>query len=263
MMMAACGSGAEAERAGATSADGRAVITVAVTPVPHADILQFVDDELAADAGLDVEIVEFTDYVQPNVALDEGSVDANYYQHGVFLADQVQQAGYDLVGLGPISFQPMGLYSQSVTDLADLPDGATVAIPNDPVNGSRGLKLLAQEGVITLADPDAPVPTLLDVTDNPKDLRFEEVEAAQLPRSLADVDLAAVPGNYALDADLSPRDDALVAEDTSDTTYANQLVVRSDDVQDERVQKLYELLTSDAVRQYIQDTYDGAVVAAS
>ncbi|GAA5167805.1 MetQ/NlpA family ABC transporter substrate-binding protein [Ornithinimicrobium tianjinense] len=263
MMMSACGSGAEAEQAGATSADGAAVITVAVTPVPHADILQFVDDELAADAGLDIEIVEFTDYVQPNVALDEGSVDANYYQHGVFLADQVTQAGYDIVGLGPISFQPMGLYSESVTDLADLPTGATVAIPNDPVNGSRGLKLLAQEGVITLADPDAAVPTLLDVTDNPKDLRFEEVEAAQLPRSLADVDLAAVPGNYALDAGLSPRDDALVAEDTSDTTYANQLVVRSGDEDDERVQKLYELLTSDAVRQYIQDTYDGAVVAAS
>ncbi|MFC5043265.1 MetQ/NlpA family ABC transporter substrate-binding protein [Ornithinimicrobium kibberense] len=235
---------------------------MAVTPVPHADILAFVDEELADDAGIDLEIVEFTDYVQPNVALDQGSVDANYYQHGVFLADQEEQAGYDFTGLATISFQPMGLYSETVTDLAALPDGATVAIPNDPVNGSRGLKLLAQEGLITLADPDAPVPTLLDVTDNAKDLQFEEVEAAQLPRSLGDVDVAAVPGNYALDAELSPQDDALVAEDTGDTTYANQLVVRAGDEEDPRIVTLLELLTSEEVRRHIDETYDGAVVAA-
>lgn len=242
--------------------DTSAPLRVAVTPVPHADILAFVDEELAADAGIDLEIVEFTDYVQPNVALDQGAVDANYYQHGVFLADQEEQAGYDFTGLATISFQPMGLYSETVTDLAALPEGATVAIPNDPVNGSRGLKLLAQEGLITLADPDAPVPTLLDVTDNAKDLRFEEVEAAQLPRSLGDVDVAAVPGNYALDAELSPQDDALVAEDTSDTTYANQLVVRAGDEEDPRIVTLLELLTSEEVRRHIDETYDGAVVAA-
>ncbi len=259
LTLAACGGSGDT---GSQSADATGPLKVAVTPVPHADILQFVDDELAADAGLDLEIVEFTDYVQPNVALDQGSVDANYYQHGVFLADQEQQAGYDFTGLATISFQPMGLYSETATDLAALPEGATVAIPNDPVNGSRGLKLLAQEGLITLADPDAPVPTVLDITDNAKDLQFEEVEAAQLPRSLGDVDVAAVPGNYALDADLSPQRDALVAEDTSDTTYANQLVVRAGEEEDPRLQKLLELLTSEEVRQYIDETYDGAVVAA-
>jgi D-methionine transport system substrate-binding protein len=189
-------------------------------------------------------------------------VDANYYQHGVFLADQEAAAGYDFTGLATISFQPMGLYSETVTDLAQTPEGATVAIPNDPVNGSRGLKLLAAEGLITLADPDAPVPTVLDITGNPRDLQFEEVEAAQLPRSLGDVDLAAVPGNYALDADLSPQEDALVAEDTSDRTYANQLVVRTEDEQDPQVQKLLELLTSEEVRQFIDETYAGTVVAA-
>ncbi|GAA1163902.1 MetQ/NlpA family ABC transporter substrate-binding protein [Ornithinimicrobium humiphilum] len=256
LALTACG-GDETEQ---TDASGP--LRVAVTPVPHADILQFVDEELAPEAGLDLEIVEFTDYVQPNAALDTGDVDANYYQHGVFLADQIEQAGYDFTGLGTISFQPMGLYSRTADSLDALPEGATVAIPNDPVNGSRGLKLLAQEGLITLADPDAAVPTLLDVTDNPKDLRFEEVEAAQLPRSLGDVDVAAVPGNYALDADLSPQRDALVAEDTSDRTYANQLVVRTGDEQDPRIVKLLELLTSDEVRQYIDATYDGAVVAA-
>ncbi|MFB9732061.1 MetQ/NlpA family ABC transporter substrate-binding protein [Ornithinimicrobium kibberense] len=260
LALSACGSAGTGPST--EGADTSAPLRVAVTPVPHADILAFVDEELADDAGIDLEIVEFTDYVQPNVALDQGSVDANYYQHGVFLADQEEQAGYDFTGLATISFQPMGLYSETVTDLAALPDGATVAIPNDPVNGSRGLKLLAQEGLITLADPDAPVPTLLDVTDNAKDLQFEEVEAAQLPRSLGDVDVAAVPGNYALDAELSPQDDALVAEDTGDTTYANQLVVRAGDEEDPRIVTLLELLTSEEVRRHIDETYDGAVVAA-
>ena len=259
LALTACGGGAEADSA-SDAGDGR--VKVAVTPVPHATILEFVSEELAPAAGLDIEIVEFTDYIQPNAALDQGEVDANYYQHGVYLADQEKAAGYDFTGLSTISFQPMGLYSDSVTDLADLPQGAEIAIPNDPVNGSRGLKLLAAEGIITLADPDAAVPTLLDVTDNPKDLQFTEVEAAQLPRSLSDVDVAAVPGNYALEAELKPAQDALVTEDTSDTTYANQLVVRAGEEDDPDLQKLLELLTSQEVRQFIDETYQGAVVAA-
>lgn len=260
LTLTACGG-----TSGATSqagADDVTTVRVAVTPVPHATILEFVDEELAAAAGIDIEIVEFTDYVQPNVALDEGSVDANYYQHGVFLADQSQAAGYDFTGLATISFQPMGLYSERLDDLASVPDGATVAIPNDPVNGSRGLKLLAAEGLITLTDPDATVPTVLDIEENPRDLRFEEVEAPQLPRSIADVDIAAVPGNFALDADLKPSEDALVTEDTSDTTYANQLVVRAGEEDDPALQTLLELLTSEEVRRFIDETYDGAVVAA-
>ena len=261
LALTACGTSTGGD-AGATSAAAAGPLRVAVTPVPHATILEFVEENLAEDAGLDLEIVEFTDYVQPNVALDQGSVDANYYQHSVFLADQIKTGGYDFTSLGTISFQPMGLYSESVTDLASVPEGATVAIPNDPVNGSRGLKLLAQEGVITLADPDAAVPTLLDITENPHDLQFEEVEAAQLPRSLQDVDIAAVPGNYALQAELSPQDDALVAEDTSDKTYANQLVVRTEDKDDPRLATLHELLTSQAVVDFIDETYQGAVVAA-
>lgn len=264
LTLAACGGTSDAAPDGpaAEGADGVTTVKVAVTPVPHATILEFVDEELAAEAGIDIEIVEFTDYVQPNVALAEGSVDANYYQHGVFLADQSAAAGYDFTGLATISFQPMGLYSQDITDLAAVPEGATVAIPNDPVNGSRGLKLLAAEGLITLADPDAPVPTVLDIEDNPRDLRFEEVEAPQLPRSLADVDIAAVPGNFALDADLSPAKDALVTEDTSDTTYANQLVVRAGDEQEPALRALLEVLTSEEVREFIDRTYQGAVVAA-
>lgn len=261
LTLSACGASGErvptGERQGAEGP-----LKIAVTPVPHATILEFVQDELAPAAGLELEIIEFTDYIQPNAALDEGEVDANYYQHSVYLADQEKTAGYDFTSLGTVSFQPMGLYSSGITDLTATPDGSTVAIPNDPVNGSRGLKLLAQEGVISLVDPDAAVPTVLDITDNPHDLEFIEVEAAQLPRSLQDVDIAAVPGNYALQAELSPQDDALVAEDTSDRTYANQLVVRAEDEDDPRLRKLYELLASDEVREFIDQTYQGAVVAA-
>lgn len=266
LALGACGStdgDADADAAaGSTAEGGVQTIRVAVTPVPHAAILEFVDTELAPAAGLDIEIVEFTDYLQPNVALDHGDVDANYFQHGVFLADQQAAAGYEFTGLSTISFQPMGLYSETIASWDELPQGATVALPNDPVNGSRGLKLLAVEGLITLADPDAAVPTVLDITDNPRDLRFEEVEAAQLPRSLGDVDVAAVPGNYALDAQLKPSEDALVAEDTSDRTYANQLVVRAGDEEDSRVQTLLRLLTSPEVAEFIETTYEGTVVPA-
>ncbi|WP_134772799.1 MetQ/NlpA family ABC transporter substrate-binding protein [Ornithinimicrobium flavum] len=267
LTLAACG-GASPDPAGTPEAAGTAAagpdrVTVAVTPVPHADILQFVADELAPEAGLQVEIVEFTDYVQPNVALDDGSVDANYFQHRVFLADQMGQGGYDFVSLGSVSFQPMGLYSESLTDLADLAEGATVAIPNDPVNGSRGIDLLVQEGLVTLAADAPEIPTVLDIEDNPRGLQFEEVEAAQLPRSLSDVDLAAIPGNYAIGADLNPGRDALVTEAVDGTPYANQFVVRAGREDDEALRTLYSLLTGPEVRDHIEQTYDGAVVQAT
>lgn len=260
LALAACGTTPDT---GAAAAAEDTTLTVAVTPVPHADILQFVADELAPEAGLDIEIVEFTDYVQPNVALDDGSVDANYFQHRVFLADQMSQGGYEFVSLGSVSFQPMGLYAESLTHLADLPDGATVAIPNDPVNGARGIDLLAQEGIVSLAADAGEIPTVLDIEDNPKGLQFEEVEAAQLPRSLVDVDLAAVPGNYAIGADLNPGRDALVTEVVDGTPFANQFVVRADQQDDEALRTLYSLLTGPEVRDFIDQTYDGAVVQAT
>lgn len=256
LVLSACGSSAGS----AESSDGP--LRVAATPVPHAEILEFVQTELAQDKGLELEVVEFTDYVQPNTALEEGSVDANYYQHSVYLADQEATAGYDFTALTGVNFQPQALYSESLTDLADLEDGAVVAIPNDPVNGARGLLLLAEQGLIGLADDAGDVPTALDVTDNPHDLRFEEVEAAQLPRSLTDVDLAAIPGNYAIEAGLTPADDALAAEQAEGSPYVIQLVTRAGNEDDARLQTLVELLTSEEVAQFIEKTYDGAVVAA-
>jgi D-methionine transport system substrate-binding protein len=240
-------------------------LTVGASPVPHAEILRFIDEELAGDAGLDLEVVEFTDYVQPNVALDDGSIDANFFQTVPYLEEQEGSAGYDFTALEPVHIEPLGIYSDSLTDLADLadlPDGATVAIPNDPTNAARALRLLEANDLLTLADTGDAAPTALDIDANPKSLEIQEVEAAQLPRSLVDVDLAVINGNYAIDADLSPAEDALVLEEGEGNPNANLLVVRSGDEGDERIAQLETLLHSDEVRQFIEETYAGAVLPA-
>ncbi len=237
-------------------------LTVGASPVPHAEILRYVDEELAPDAGLDLDVVEFTDYVQPNVALDDGSIDANYFQTVPYLEEQQASGGYDFAPLAPVHIEPLGIYSESLTDLAALPDGATVAIPNDPTNAARALRLLEANGLLTLADTGDAAPTSLDVEGNPKDLQISEVEAAQVPRSLADVDIAVINGNYAIEADLVPAEDALALEEAEGNPNANLLVVRTGTEDDERIQQLEELLHSDEVRQFIEDTYEGAVVPA-
>ena len=255
-LLAACGGG-DAELSGSDEP-----LRVGASPVPHAEILRFIDEELAEDAGLDLEIVEFTDYVQPNVALDDGSLDANYFQTVPYLEEQEANAGYDFTALEPVHIEPLGLYSETLTDVAALPDGATVAIPNDPTNAARALRLLEANDLLTLADTGENAPTALDIDENPKNLQIQEVEAAQLPRSLADVDAAVINGNYAIDADLNPAEDALVLEEAEGNPNANLVVVRSGDEDDERIQQLEELLHSDEVRQFIEDTYSGAVLPA-
>jgi D-methionine transport system substrate-binding protein len=255
-LLAACGGG-DAELSEADEP-----LRVGASPVPHAEILRYIDENLAADAGLDLEIVEFTDYVQPNVALDDGSLDANYFQTVPYLEEQEASAGYDFAALEPVHIEPLGIYSSSLTDLAALPDGATVAIPNDPTNAARALRLLEANDLITLADTGDAAPTSLDVEGNPKDLEISEVEAAQVPRSLADVDIAVINGNYAIEADLVPAEDALALEEAEGNPNANLLVVRTGDEDDERIQQLEELLHSDQVRRFIEDTYEGAVIPA-
>ncbi|GHE09242.1 MetQ/NlpA family ABC transporter substrate-binding protein [Klenkia taihuensis] len=255
-VLAACGGG-DAELSAADEP-----LRVGASPVPHAEILRFIDENLAEDAGLDLDVVEFTDYVQPNVALDDGSLDANFFQTIPYLEEQEASAGYDFTALEPVHIEPLGIYSDSLTDLADLPDGGTVAIPNDPTNAARALRLLESADLITLADTGDAAPTSLDVEENPKDLEISEVEAAQVPRSLADVDIAVINGNYAIDADLSPAEDALALEDAEGNPNANLLVVRAGDEGDERIATLEELLHSDEVRRYIEDEYDGAVLPA-
>ncbi|MGY1826290.1 MetQ/NlpA family ABC transporter substrate-binding protein [Blastococcus sp. SYSU DS0541] len=254
-LLAACGGDAELSAADEP-------LRVGASPVPHAEILRYIDENLAEDAGLDLEIVEFTDYVQPNVALDDGSLDANYFQTIPYLEEQEASAGYDFQALEPVHIEPLGIYSSTLTDLADLPDGATVAIPNDPTNAARALRLLEANGLIALADTGDAAPTSLDIEGNPKSLEISEVEAAQVPRSLADVDIAVINGNYAIEADLVPAEDALALEEGEGNPNANLLVVRTGDEGDERIQELEELLHSEDVRQFIEQNYEGAVLAA-
>ncbi|SNC61109.1 D-methionine transport system substrate-binding protein [Kytococcus aerolatus] len=249
--LSACGG------AGATSTTGP--LRVGTTPVPHAEILTWIHDRgLDAEHGFELEVVEFTDYVQPNVALDEGSIDANYYQHRLFLAAQEEEAGYAFDIVAPVTNQPMGIYSESITDLADLPRRTRVAVPNDPANGARGLWLLEEQGIITLAEGvETPLPE--DVIENPHELDIVPLEAAQLPRSLGDTALAAIPGNFAVQAELDPRT-ALVTEDPADERFAINVVTRPELVEDPRVTALVEVLGSREVGQFIQDTWKGVVV---
>jgi D-methionine transport system substrate-binding protein len=236
-------------------------ISVGATPVPHAEILAFVQETFGEARGIEIEIVEFTDYVQPNVALDEGDIDANYFQHQPYLDEFNEQRGTDLVSVAPVHIEPLGIYSTKVESLDDVEDGAQVAIPNDVTNGGRALKLLAANDLLEL-DEEVDNPSVRDITDNPRDLEIVELEAAQLPRSLEDVDIAVINGNYAIEADLSPAEDALALESGEDNPYANFLVVKEGNEEELAVVLLAELLQSDEVRTFIEETYEGAVIPA-
>ncbi|MEV1082954.1 MetQ/NlpA family ABC transporter substrate-binding protein [Streptomyces sp. NPDC050211] len=255
--LTACGSDKD-------SADANAPLTVAATPTPQGEILTYVKDNLAKKAGLELEVKEFTDYVTPDTAVQQGEVDANYFQHQPYLDDFNKENGTDIVAVpdATVHLEPLGVYSQGVKKLTDLKKGATIALPNDTTNEARALKLLETNGVIKLKAGVGYEATPKDIASNPKNLQFKELEAAQLPRSLSDVDAAVINGNYALEADLSPAEDALVAESPKDNPYGNFLAVKKGDEDDPRVRKLAELLTSPEVKKFIEDTYDGAVVAA-
>ena len=236
-------------------------LSVGATPVPHAEILQFVQDTLTEGTNLTVEIVEFTDYVQPNLALADGELDANFFQHLPYLEEFNTERATDLVPVAPVHIEPLGVYSTSIGSLDELEDGATVAIPNDVTNGGRALKLLAANGLITL-DEEVENPTVDDITDNPKDLEIVELEAAQLPRSLEDTDISVINGNYAIEAGYTPAEDALALESGENNPYANYLVTTEDRQDDPAIALLGQLLNTPEVRQFIEDTYEGAVVPA-
>ncbi|WP_017540337.1 MetQ/NlpA family ABC transporter substrate-binding protein [Nocardiopsis halophila] len=257
---AACG--APSERAAEDGGSGGGTtITVGATPLPHADVLSYIQENLAAEAGLNIEVTEFTDYNQPNAALVEGSLDANYFQTRPFLDDFLEgNPDADLAYLDDVHLEAFGLYSEKVDDLADLEDGAQIGVPGDAANMGRALKLLEDEGLITLAGDAGDNPSDSDIEDNPQDLEIVPTEAAQLPRSLPDLDAAAVNGNYAIEADLSSSAEALAFEGTEDNPYANGLVVRSEDADDEAVATLNELLHSDEVKQYMEEQWDGVVI---
>ena len=248
-----------AESTAETSELAGTTLKVAASPTPHAEILN-VAKEILAEQGIDLEVVEFSDYVQPNLVTESGEVDANYFQHTPYLDSFNEENGTHLVSVGAVHYEPFGIYPGKSDDLANIADGATIAVPNDTTNEARALQLLAAQGLITVRDGAGLTATINDITDN---LQIKEIEAAQLPRTVQDVDFAVINGNYAMEAGFSVGKDALATEDASSEaaqTYANVLVVKEGRENDPAIQALYAALTGDKVKDYINSTYDGAVV---
>lgn len=244
----------------ALSAHADETLTVAASAVPHAEILEFVKPTLAKE-GVDLQIKVFNDYVQPNLQVAEKRMDANFFQHQPYLDEFNKGKGTDLVSVAKVHVEPFGAYSDKLKSLAELPDGANVALPNDATNEGRALLLLAKAGLITLKDPTSITATPKDVLQNPKNLKFRELEAATLPRVLTQVDLALINTNYALSAKLDPTKDALIIEG-AESPYANILVARPDNKDSDAMKKLVAALQSPEVKAFIIEKYKGAVVPA-
>ena len=236
-------------------------LTVGASPAPHAEILEAAREELAKK-GYNLKIVEYTDYVQPNLALEAGDLDANYFQHLPYLEQFNQERGTKLVSAGKIHYEPFGIYAGKTASLDELADGAKVAVPNDATNEARALLLLEAQGLLKLADGAGLKATKTDIVENSKNLDILEVEAAQVPRSLPDVDVAVINGNYAIEAGLKVSDALAVEASDSEaaTTYGNVVAVKEGKEEDAKTKALIEALTSDAVKEYMEQTYEGAVV---
>lgn len=254
LLLAGCSSKQPAAPAGKT------IIKVGATPVPHAEILNFIKPALEKE-GVDLQIVEMNDYVRPNLAVADKELDANFFQHTPYLNKFTAERNLQLVNAAGIHIEPMGVYSKKVKNLNDLKSGAQIAIPNDPTNGGRALVLLAKAGLITLKEGVTINATVNDITSNPKNLKIRELEAPQLPRSLEDVDAAVINTNYALEAKLVPTKDALFIEG-NDSPYVNILVIRTGDENRPEIQKLVKALKSDEVKKFINEKYNGAIVPA-
>lgn len=266
-LLAGCGSnggGAAATPTPATGGDPAQAVTLKIgaSPAPHEEILQVVK-EILAGQGITLEIVEFTDYIQPNEAVESGDIDANYFQHITYMNNFNTEQGTHLASVAEIHYEPMGIYAGRVASLTDLPDGAEIGVPNDPTNGGRALLLLQEQGLITLPEDAGLKPTVLDIVDNPHNFKITEMEAAQLPRSLDSLDVAVVNGNYAIQAGLKMSDALAIesAEGTAGTAYVNVLTVKEGRENETAIQALAEAMKSQQVKDYITETYGGAVVA--
>lgn len=235
-------------------------IVVGASPSPHAQILEAVSEQLA-QKGYQLEIKEFTDYIMPNTALEDGELDANFFQHQPYLTDFNEKNGTKLVSAAAIHFEPLGIYGGKTADLADLPEGAQIAVPNDTTNEARALWLLQAQGIIEVDEQAGLEATKQDITSNPKNVEIVEMEAAQLPRALADVDFAVINGNYAVAAEIA--DQVLVTEDKDSKAakqYANIVAVREGDENREDIKALVEALQSDEVKAYIEETFGSTVI---
>ena len=253
-LLAGCGSKKSSET----------VLTVGASPSPHAEILEQVKGDLKKE-GIKLKIVQYSDYVQPNEALNSGDLDANYFQHKPYMDEFNKEKGTKLVSVGTIHYEPLGIYAGKTKSLSDLKDGAQIAIPNDTTNEARALLLLETQKLITLKDGAGLNATVKDIKDNPKNLNIVEIEAAQIPHSLQDVDLAVLNGNYAIQAGLSVSKDALAietADSTAAKTYANIIAVKKGNENNKAVKALVKALQSEKIKKYINDKYDGSVVPA-
>ena len=235
------------------------IIKVGATPNPHARILENIKDDLKNE-GIDLQIVEFSDYVLPNIALNDGELDANFHQHQPYLDKLAEDKKLDLKSIAKIHIEPLGLYSKKIKEISELKNGATIALPNDPSNGGRALILLNDNGIIKLKDASNLYATEMDIAQNPKKLKIKPVDTAMLPKIVGDVDAAIINGNYALQAGMSAKE-AILLED-SRSPYANILVVRSADIENPNLLKLKNALTSDKTKRFLEETYKGEVVPA-
>lgn len=243
-----------------TQTDDDNKIIIGVSPVPHAEITEALKDEFAKE-GLDVEVKVFDDYVQPNLALDQGDIDANYFQHIPYLENFAKERGLSLENLGSVHIEPMGLYSDKIKSLDELKEGDEVLIPSDPSNGRRALLLLEKNGLITLKDDTKEDITEKDIDQNTKNLKFTPIEAANIPNVYKDAALAAINTNFALGAGLNPSADALALED-KDSPYANIIAVRKGDETKDKFQKLIKVFQSEACKKFIEEKYKGEIYPA-
>ena len=243
-------------------ADEDKTITIAASPVPHAEILEKAQELLAED-GYKLDVVEFEDYVQPNLVVDSGEMDANYFQHIPYLDDFNAQNGTDLVNAGGIHYEPFGIYPGKKSDLSELEDGDTIAVPNDTTNEARALLLLQDNGIITLTEDAGLQATTREIVENPKNIKIQELEAAQVSRVKDEVAFVVLNGNYAMEAGFSVGKDA-VAYEKSDSeaakTYVNVIAVKNGNENSEKIQALVSALKSDEIKDFINSKYDGAVV---
>lgn len=262
LALAACSKNNSGLPGGAKKNGDTVVISVGATPQPHVTILQYVQDNLVTGSGISLDIVEINDYQTPNTSLADGSLAANFFQTPNYLAQQIADKGFNFVSIADVHIEPMGLYSSTITSVDQIPNGGKIILNSDPANAARGLQLLVQAGLIEL-DSSVELPSETDVTSNPKNLTFTFVDGAQVARSMTDADAAVINGNYAIEAGLVPSEDALVLETAENSPYVNQLVVRTEDKDDEHLATLAKLITSPEVKTFIETTWsDGSVIPA-
>ena len=258
LIVALVGCGTQSSSTGNTAKDDKKVITIGATPKPHAEILEKVKPILKKE-GYDLKIQQFTDFVTPNKALASKDIDANFFQHIPYLDEYNKKNSTDLVYVAKVHIEPMGVYSKKIKNLKELKNGAEIAVPNDPTNEARALKLLAREGVIKVKSGE--LISKLDITENKKNLKFQELDAPQLPRVLGDVDAAVINTNFALEAKLNPLKDAIAIE-SKESPYSNVIVVRKEDKDKPYVKALVKAVNSPEIKKYIQDNYKGSIIPA-